>query len=100
MATLTDRAAALAKHLLSEKRAGRSWRRIAREDYNDEIHFSVLNRIALHGGEYIPKDRKQLILLGLIEKKKLLPGERRVQLKIGRMAKDTESAVIVIRRKK
>jgi hypothetical protein len=55
----------LARRLLRENRHGRSWRAIAHEDYQDRISFATLNRIAIHKGEWLPKDENVLILLGL-----------------------------------
>ncbi len=45
---------------------GRSWRTIAREDYQDQIDQSTLSRIARNKGKWIPKGEHFLILLGLI----------------------------------
>jgi hypothetical protein len=79
-----------------------SWRQISEEFYSG-VPAGTLNRIAKSGGTYLPKDRRILRALGLIQarpKRVWLPGERKVQRKIGGMAKRTEEAVIVIRRQK
>jgi hypothetical protein len=97
MPSLTDRAFALAASLQARHLELKSWRRIAEVDYGDKIHFSVLNKIANTGGKYLPKDRESLITLGLVEapkRREILPGERRVQRIIGRMARETEKDVM------
>jgi hypothetical protein len=76
-----------------------SWRQIA-DEFFPGVAFGTLQRIA--GGGYLPKDKGILKALGLIQarpKRVWLPGERRVQRLAGGMAKRTEEAVIVIRRK-
>ena len=79
----------LAKRLQGENRSGRSWRRIAREDYKDKVNFATLNRIANSGGKWLPKKRKILIALGLVARKPMpewmkrwrrLPKEKREEL--------------------
>lgn len=64
-ATLNSRAKKLAKRLLDKNRAGCSWRKIAAEDYGNQVNFATLNRIALSDGEWLPKDEKTLIVLRL-----------------------------------
>lgn len=91
---MTATASDLAKQLLSENRAGRSWRKIAKEDYNDQVHFATLNRIALSNGEWLPKDRRTLIILGLVEHKQ----RSKIQKAISRMARQTKRAVLLIRK--
>jgi hypothetical protein len=76
-----------------------SWRKVAKQ-YFPDVSPGTLNRIAKSGGAYLPKDRKILRALGLIQarpKQVWLPGERRVQRKIGTMAKKTEEAVLVVK---
>jgi hypothetical protein len=74
-----------------------SWRQIA-DEFFPGVAFGTLQRIA--GGGYLPKDKAILKALGLIQarpKQVWLPGERRVQRKIGTMAKKTEEAVLVVK---
>ena len=94
MTDLTDRAFALAKRLLSENRSGRSWRKIARQDFGDKVNFATLNRIAKSGGHWLPKNRKLLRVLGLIETKPPDPEWlARRKRAIRRMVKETKKAV-------
>jgi hypothetical protein len=75
-----------------------SWRRIARDYYGDRVHFATLCRIANTDGEWLPKDRHILIVLGLVEERKrrqLLPGEWKTQRNIGKMKRETEERVLV-----
>lgn len=95
MYDLTDRASRLAQHLLSENTiGGRSWREIAREDFRDRVHFVTLNRIALSGGKWLPKDRKILNILGLIERKP----RTKIQKAITRLARQTNKDVLIIKK--
>lgn len=56
----------LARKLLREnRRNGRSWRRIAREDYQNKVAPGTLNRFAKSKGEWLPKDRNILIAMGI-----------------------------------
>jgi len=90
MPTLTVPAFDLAERLLSENRSGRSWRAIAREDYRNRVNFATLNRIANSGGAWLPKERKILRALGLVERRKRTP----IQKAISRMVRDTRKAMI------
>jgi hypothetical protein len=64
----TTTAYLLALHLLSENRVGgRSWRAIAKEDFEGKINYATLCRFALSSGTWIPKDRKIQKILGLIK---------------------------------
>jgi hypothetical protein len=54
----------------TRSKPARSWRVIAREDYSGKISHATLNRIAITGGEWLPKDKKILILLGLKKERK------------------------------
>jgi hypothetical protein len=83
---MSSKARSLARRLLRANRgtrsyAGRSWRVISREDYDGLINHATLNRIARSDGEWLPKDKKLLILLGLKKErkpmKKLSAGELR-----------------------
>jgi len=61
----------LARELLRENRKkGRAWRTIAKEDYDNTVHYATLCRIAITKGEWIPKDERLLLALGLIKLKK------------------------------
>jgi hypothetical protein len=80
----------LADYLLRENRGGRSWRTIAREDYGDRVHFATLNRIALSGGGWLPRDRRVLRVLGLVEARK----RTKVEKAISKMARDTTNSVL------
>jgi len=91
----TDRALLLAQHLLSENRiGGRSWREIALKDYHDRVHFVTLNRIALSNGKWLPKDRKTLRALGLVEPKP----RTEIQKAISRMVRQTNKDVLANRK--
>lgn len=84
----------LAECLLSENRSGRSWRRIAREDYGDRVNFVTLNRIARTGGSWVPKKRKILVVLGLREgRRRLTKHELRHNRAVRKMAKATDEAI-------
>lgn len=60
-----SRARKLAKSLLNENSHGRSWRKIAREDYGDAVNYATLNRFAKSEGKWIPKNKDILAALGL-----------------------------------
>ena len=63
---MSSKAKTLARRLLRENRKnGRSWRVIAREDYGGQINHATLNRIAINKGAWLPKDEGLLITLGL-----------------------------------
>ncbi len=92
---MIDRAETLAKRLLSENNSGRSWRKIAREDYGDKVNFATLNRIAIHDGKWVPKDRKIQRVLGLIEPKpEEWCGQRNIKKAIRAMVKDTKRSIL------
>lgn len=99
MDTDTSTAETLARRLQGENERGRSWRRIAREDYGNKVHFATLNRIAIHGGEWLPKSRRVLIALGLkrphVEE---WAGQKIVQRSIRKMVKATKEALNVYSR--
>lgn len=61
-----SKAKKLARRLLRENRSGRSYRTIAREDYQGEIDQSTLSRIARSKGTWLPKDETILSKLGLL----------------------------------
>lgn len=60
------RAKKIARRLLRENRRGRTWREIAREDYDNKISHALLNKFALRQGEWLPNE-EALIVLGLIK---------------------------------
>ena len=94
METDTSAAETLAKRLQDENDRGRSWRRIAREDYGNKVHFATLNRIAIHGGEWLPKGRNVLIALGLKHRHmEEWSGQKNVRSSIRKMVKDTRKAL-------
>lgn len=64
-----------------------SWRQVA-EEFFLGVKFGTLQRIA--GGDYLPKDRKILRALGLVERRKMTDTEKR----IAKMARETRKAVI------
>lgn len=73
MTNASPKAKKLARKLLRENRHGRSWRVIAREDYQDQVSFATLNRFAIHKGEWLPKDEAILIALGLKKERRQGP---------------------------
>jgi hypothetical protein len=63
---MSSKAETLARRLLRENRKnGRSWRVIAREDFNDKINNTTLCRFAKSKGTWIPKDNSIQIVLGI-----------------------------------
>lgn len=71
---MSSKAETLAKRLLRENRgtrskASRSWRVIAREDYENKIPAGTLCRFATSTGQWLPKLEHQ-ILLGLKHERK------------------------------
>lgn len=71
------RAKKTARTLLRENRKnGRSWRVIAREDYQDKIHNATLCRFALSKGEWFPKDKELQIVLGIRKQSKPRPKQK------------------------
>jgi hypothetical protein len=65
----------LARRLLRQnhgtrKIQARSWRQIAREDYNDEIDHATIHRFATSQGEWQPRDERLQIALGLKRQRK------------------------------
>lgn len=79
MSVSLARARKTARSVLRENRKnGRSWRVIAREDFNGEINHATLNRFAIHKGEWLPKDERLLIVLGLKKERKPRPKQKTV----------------------
>lgn len=67
---MSPKAKSIARRLLRENRGtrskpARSWRVIARDDFKDQINYATLCRFAISQGEWLPKDERLLILLGL-----------------------------------
>lgn len=91
MHTDTSAAETLAKRLLEQNRSGRSWRKIAREDYGGRVNFATLNRIAIHGGKWLPKDKKILDTLGLLVHKRADEHTKRIRRHVRKMAHDVEN---------
>jgi hypothetical protein len=88
-----SRARRLARRLLRENRKlGRSWRTIAREDFGDQINFATLNRFALSEGKWIPNEKIQTVL-GLKKPRKERKPLTPIQEAIKRMAKDTRELI-------
>jgi hypothetical protein len=85
----------LARELLKENRKGRSWRTIAKQDFDNTVDQSTLSRIARNKGAWVPKDEGILFALGLAVPKApkpkvvLLPWQVTVKKKIAVMAKKT-----------
>lgn len=72
---MSSKARTLARRLLRQNRGtakitARSWRVIAREDFNDKINNTTLCRFAKSQGEWLPKDKRILIALGLKHERK------------------------------
>ena len=88
----------LARRLLRENKRGRTWRVIAREDFDNQVNYATLNRIAREKGSWIPKDERLQIILGLRQpcapcaKRELLPGEKEIKKHIASMAKDMRTS--------
>jgi hypothetical protein len=65
------RAKKTAVALLRENRKNRrSWRTIAREDYHDQVDHSTIHRFATSKGQWLPKNERTLMALGLIKERK------------------------------
>ena len=85
----------LARRLFEQYAEFRSWRKAAKKYYPPCVTFQTLNRIALSGGEWIPKDRAVLQALGLVKAKAPEPEHtRKIKRKIAKMAKDTRKAIL------
>lgn len=73
------RAKKAARTLLRENRKnGRSWRVIAREDFSNSIPAGTLNRFALSKGAWFPKDERLQIILGLRKERQPRPKQKTV----------------------
>lgn len=75
---MSSKAKTIALRLLRKNRGtrkfpARSWRQIAREDYNGQINHATLNRFANSEGEWIPKDEGLQIVLGLKRPRRVKP---------------------------
>lgn len=79
---MSPKAKMLARRLLRENRGTRnkpprSWRAIARDDYQNKINYATLNRFALSEGAWLPKTKELreefLIVLGLKKPRTVKP---------------------------
>lgn len=71
---MSSKAKTLARRLLRENRKnGRSWRVIAREDFGGRISHATICRFAINNGEWLPKDESLLIMLGVKSPRKPKP---------------------------
>lgn len=81
-----DKAKKLARRLLRKNRGthskpARSWRVIVREDYpGGIIKHGTLSRFAISDGEWLPKDERILIALGLKKERKPRPVQKRLSI--------------------
>jgi len=74
MTIAMGKAKKLARRLLCENlKNGRSWRKIASEDYGNLVSYATLNRFAISKSTWIPKSKKILAALGLIQPPKTKP---------------------------
>lgn len=94
MPDLTDRAFLLAASLQAAHLELKSWRKIAKKYYGDHVHFATLNRIANSEGQWLPKDRKVLITLGLVERRR----RTEIEKAVSRMARRTKKAVLLVKK--
>jgi len=72
---MSSKAKTIARRLLKQNRGTRSitprsWRVIAVEDFNGQINYATLCRFALSEGEWIPKDERLQVVLGLKRERK------------------------------
>lgn len=73
------RAKKLARTLLRENRKnGRSWRAIAREDFNNTVNITTLCRFAITKATWMPKDKSILLALGLIKPRAPRPKQKTI----------------------
>jgi len=79
----------LVKRLMEQYAEIRSWRKVA--DHYPGVTFQTINRIATSEGEWLPKERKILVALGLMAAR---APRTRIQKAIDRMARETKKAVI------
>ena len=71
---MSSKAKTTARRLLRENRKnGRSWRVIAREDFGGQIPAGTLCRFAINKGEWIPKSEELQIALGIKTPRKPKP---------------------------
>lgn len=79
MTVSLSRAKKLARTLLRENRKnGRSWRVIAREDYANKIPPGTLCRFAVSKGEWFPKDKELQLDLGIRKQRPPRPKQKTV----------------------
>lgn len=71
------RAKKTARMLLRENRKNfRSWRVIAREDFENKVPAGTLCRFAVSKGEWFPKDKELQIILGIRKQSKPRPKQK------------------------
>lgn len=93
MTYIKEAACKLAKSIIALHAEVRSYRKIA-ERYPG-VTFQTIGRIAKSGGAWIPKDRKVLRALGLIEpRKKADEHTKRIRREINYMVRETKKAVL------
>jgi hypothetical protein len=94
---MSSKAKTIARRLLKQNRGtrsipARSWRVIARDDYQDKIPAGTLCRFALEDGEWLPKDEYQYVL-GLKHQRKTCTQQK----DLFDMATDTLRAALINR---
>jgi hypothetical protein len=90
---MTDRpaVAALRARLRDLYSGLHSWRKV--QKHYPGVNHETLRRIALT--DYLPKERKILVALGLVERREWLPGEWETARRIGKMARETREKVLI-----
>jgi hypothetical protein len=94
MTKTTEAARKLAQELKARNALGEPWRAIAESFCSPIVKAGTLWRIAAEAGEWLPKDRKILMELGLIERKQRTEHEIRIRKKIDSMARKTRRAML------
>jgi hypothetical protein len=79
----------LAKRLQEQYAEIRSWRKVAELCYPG-VTFQTLNRIATSGGEWLPRDKKMLQALGLLQKREPRTKIQKAIVKMARNVKHPE----------
>jgi hypothetical protein len=91
---VTDRLAAKRAELQELHDRYHSWRQV------QKLHFKTVpagTLCAIAKGDPVP--RKHRRALGLTGRREALPGERKMQRRIGKMARRTEEDVLIVREK-
>jgi hypothetical protein len=81
---------ALAARLRSLHDEYKSWRKV-RKFHFPEVPAGTLCRIAKSGGDYLPRDRRKLRALGLLEMDEATAYERRFKRAFTRLLKELRS---------